>query len=272
MYRQNNTLVIGSSGYLGRCITQMLGANVVIPTHCTTPLFPDSLRYNFFTDDVNSVVDTSTIATIIFAAMVEFEPTAKVQEGIERFVKGCKDKRLIYLSSDGIFDGERGNYSEEDLPAPNTLYGRNLLLCEQLMAECCLNHCIIRPSYIYGYSNGQLDKRLATTRAALEAGQEVKLFDDMYKSPLGVKQVAQAVINLSASNYRGILHVAGERLSIFDFHRQAMRAMGVETDRLTSHPMPTNGEFVRDVSLNFSRWQTLTGGKPLSVKETLSNG
>lgn len=263
-------MVVGSSGFLGGMVAYLLAQVVtIVPTHCSHRYFPSSISYDFFRDDIRDVLDQFNVNTVIFCATVEREPTTDVQASMERFVRGCKERRMIYLSSDGVFDGSRGMYTEEEIPAPCTLYGCNLFMCEQLVATHCPNFCIIRPSYIYGFSNGQLDKRLAHTCKSLKVGEEVTLFNDMYKSPLGVQQVAEAVINLSFSDYNGIVHAAGERLSVFDFHYQAMETLGVNTRFLRHCSMPSDGEFMRDTSLSSSLWQELTGMEPMTVSQTL---
>ena len=50
----------------------------------------------------------------------------------------------------------------------------------------------------------------------------------MVKSPMDVNQVSEAITLLSGSKYTGIVHVAGEAISIFDFYREAMQSLGVD--------------------------------------------
>jgi dTDP-4-dehydrorhamnose reductase len=271
MYPEISILIIGSSGFLGRSLAAVFSPQAqVFGTHYQHPTFSDSLPYNVFQDDVRPLLDRAKISTVVFTALIEMETPEKVRPAMERFVRGCRDCRLVYLSSDGIFDGTRGNYAEQDEPTPCTQYGNNLLFCETLVKELCSNYCIIRPSYIYGFSAGQLDPRLSYTRNKLRLGEAVELFEDMYKSPLGVQQVAKAVATLSLSDYTGTLHVSGERMSVFDFHHQAMHALGVDTAGLTRCAMPTAPGFLRDTSLDSALWQSITGTRPLSVQETVS--
>ena len=211
----------------------------------------------------------SDVSHIIFAAGVEGGDTQTLEHTMECFTRATQNLRIIYLSSDGVFDGQKGNYSENDVPNPITVYGRNVLLCEHMIRENCPNHCIIRPSYIYGFSDGALDKRLAETREKLLNNSEVPLFSDMYKSPLGVGTVAEAIAWLTFSEYGGVLHVGGERLSVYDFHERGMKALGVNTEKLKSQPVPPNAGIPPDTSLDSSLWQKLTGMSPASIEETL---
>lgn len=262
----------GASGFLGRCIAGRLAPEGRVAfTHCRTPCFPASVRYDFFRDDIAAIVDGVGAAVVIFAASVERGPSDDVRSSMERFLRACRARRIVYLSSDGVFDGEKGCYTEQDTPAPRTPYGRNLLLCETLIRERCSDHCIVRPSYIYGFSAGQLDRRLARTRDLLTRGQEVRLYDDMYKSPLGVDQVAEAVIRLAASGFKGVVHVAGIRLSVFEFHHQAMEAMGIDPAEMKRCSMPVAAEMLRDTSMDGSLWQKLTDMRPHSIGQTLSS-
>lgn len=264
------TLVVGSSGFLGRVLVDVLRpSQQVLPTHHSTKVFPDSLPLDLFSGDLEHVLAPYDPDTVIFSAAIETEPTEQVARAMHRLVDLCEAKRFVYLSSDGIFGGESGHYREDAQVAPRTLYGRNLQLCEELVRQACQDHCIVRPSYLYGFSHGQLDPRLARTRAALLAGETVTLYDDMYKSPLGVRQVAEAVTWLSRSDFVGTVHVAGPRLSVHDFHTEAMRALGVDTTKLVTAPMLDNA-LPRDTSLDTSLWQHLTGVTSLSVHETLS--
>ena len=263
-----NVLVVGSSGFLGRAIVKRLApTHTVISTFHRTPLF-DAIPYDFFSDDISDLLQRFNVATVIFTAATEKEVSGDFESSVERFIRGCKDTRLVYLSSDAVFSGEKGLYTERDLPTPTTSYGRNLLHFEMLIAERHPNYCIIRPSYIYGFSDG-LDARLSRARAALQTGQEVTVFEDMFKSPLGVEQVAKAVLELG-SDFTGTAHVAGERMSVFDFYTRAMNALAVNTDGLRRETMPREAGLASDTSLDVTLWQQLTGMTPLSIEDTLS--
>jgi dTDP-4-dehydrorhamnose reductase len=271
MRKSKLILVVGSSGFLGQQIVKQLESETtVLKTHYRNACYPDSIRYDFFNDDIGHILDKQQVEVVIFASSVEMNnQTNNVEFSMARFARSCAGRRLIYLSSDALFDGQKGGYTEKDSPNPQSLYGKNLAICEELITGHCHNFCIIRPSYLYGFSNGNLDSRLAKTKSLLESGNNVVLFKDMFKSPLGVKQMAQAVIDLSFLDYNGIVHVAGHRLSVYEFHLQAMAALNINSANITSCPMPTNKGFLRDTSLDSSLWQTLTGTVPYDVEATL---
>ena len=260
-------VVLGSSGFVGSHIAKALADSNPVLTHHQNPRHPGSIKFDVFNDTPDFLPEPP--ATIILASAIEFEPEKQVEAAMRRLLPFLESYRLVYLSSDGIFDGDEGNYSETDVPKPKTLYGRNLLTCETLIRDSLADYLIVRPSYVYGEADA-LDKRLQKVKAALNNGEELYFFEDMYKSPLGVGEVARAVTGLAKSTHTGTLHIAGERMSIYDFYRRAMTALGMDASKLLARAMPDKPEFLRDTSLDSSKaWESL-GWRPRSIEEVFS--
>lgn len=271
-----NLLLIGSNGFLGRClytVLQTFSQVNLLPTHRKQGLFPDSRPYDFWHDDLEPLLAEAQVDTLIMAASVAAANPAiewkNYQRCVERFVQAARTCRLIYIASDGIFDGKKGLYAETDIPTPSTAYGRNLQYFEECVQTNCPDYCIARPSYLYGYAGSELDRRLARVRADLLAGQTVTAFCDMFKSPMEVNQVAQAIASLALSSYIGLVHVAGPRMSVYAFYREAIEALGVSTDRLMPEHMPLHSALTRDTSLRSDLLPRLTGIELLTVREAL---
>ena len=186
-----NVLLLGASGYLGGCLySAMQGQARVISTHCTQARISGSLSYDFWCDDLQPFLEQHHIDIVLMAASVaanqEIE-TGMYQQRVEQFVQASRSCRLVYVSSDGIFDGQQGLYAETDRPTPLTAYGHNLHIFEACVQTHCADYCIARPSYLYGYAGPNLDRRLARVRADLRAGKTVNAFHDMFKSPMQVQ-------------------------------------------------------------------------------------
>lgn len=265
-------LVIGT-GFLGEAICDELHkcGKSVIPTHHTHKKYADSLPYDFFHDDPEKVFVGKDITTVVIPAKIEFiEDSSALAQAMKRLLTYFKQARVVYISSDGVFDGQDGNYTETDAPQPVTLYGRNLALCEALVGTHP-DHCIIRPSYLYGFVHGVLDDRLRSAKEALEQDEVVSRFTDMYKSPLSYLEAAQIIVVLTLSSFQGIVHISGERLSVYDFTRVGMLALGIPTEKLvpTTMPMPKPADMLADTSLDNALMQKLTHIEPLSISENL---
>lgn len=177
---------------------------------------------------------------------------------------------MVYLSSDAIFDGTRGNYRESDVPSPITPYGKNLELLERTTRAICRGACIIRPSYLYGCSLETLDHRLFRTRQRLLSGETVYYAADMFKSPMGVSLAAEAITKIILRRHAGTVHISGTRTSLHTFYLDAMRALGVPTATLHADRLPADTLIPRDTSLAAALMHRLTGVPVLSVRETFT--
>src|SRR5208283_4144482 len=90
---------------------------------------------------------------------------------------------LVYVSTDYIFDGQRGNYKEEDQPKPVNVYGRSKLVGEEATRKASELFCVARTSVVYGWGR-EFRPNLATwLYAELRAGRSVKVVKDQYASP-----------------------------------------------------------------------------------------
>jgi dTDP-4-dehydrorhamnose reductase len=121
---------------------------------------------------------------------------------------------FVFFSTDLVFDGRKGNYTETDAGNPLHVYGETKLAAENFVVKNP-RHLVIRTSINGGISksgdrafNEQLRRSLAS------AGQGMKLFTDEFRNPIPAVETARAVWELVGKNCAGIFHVAGaEKLS-----------------------------------------------------------
>jgi dTDP-4-dehydrorhamnose reductase len=113
------------------------------------------------------------------------------------------DTRLVHVSTDVVFDGEKGEpYVEEDEPRPLTEYGRDKADAERGVLAASPGALVVRTSLIYGGSQPGPQERLA-------ADPQARFFTDELRCPIQVGDLAQALVELAAGERSGILHVAG---------------------------------------------------------------
>lgn len=110
--------------------------------------------------------------------------------------------RLLHLSTDLVFDGEHGApYSEDDEPRPVMEYGQQKLEAEQLVRRAHPEALVVRTSLLIGPPDG--------AQEALARRDDVTFFEDEIRSPLQVRDLASALLELAELDLGGILHVAG---------------------------------------------------------------
>lgn len=140
-------------------------------------------------------------------------------EGTKNVVKACNkiNAKLIYVSTDYIFDGEKGFYVEEDEPYPVNCYGLTKLKGEEFVRKCCKDYAIARASVLYGWHPWKVN--FATwVIETLRQGKQITVVDDHYNSPTFADNLAEVLLEIVKKDLRGIYHVAGsERISRYGF-------------------------------------------------------
>jgi dTDP-4-dehydrorhamnose reductase len=145
---------------------------------------------------------------------------------------GCQraGARLAHISTDAVFDGARGGYTENDTPRPVNVYGQSKLEGEWVVAAECPSALIIRTN-IYGW-NAQSKLSLAEWFLShLEAGKACPGFTDVLVTPILVTDLAHLLLRLLGEGMEGIHHVAGaECISKYDFGVRLAVNFGFDPD------------------------------------------
>lgn len=120
---------------------------------------------------------------------------------------GRRGARFLLMSTDGVFDGLKGGYTEADTPAPVNYYAKTKLHSEHVVMSKVTEHLIVRAS-IYGW-NAQPKCSLAEwVLAKLEAGQRVPGFTDVFFAPLLANTLAEIMLTLLRQTRQGLYHAA----------------------------------------------------------------
>ncbi len=127
--------------------------------------------------------------------------------------------KLIYISTDLVFDGAKGFYTEADGPAPGTFYGKTKYLGELEVTNHNSHYAILRLSVMYGRGGGHKQNLFETIEEDTRAGRSVRLFTDQYRTPLFVGDAVTVIDRLlTEESLKGLFHLGGpERLSRYEF-------------------------------------------------------
>jgi dTDP-4-dehydrorhamnose reductase len=167
--------------------------------------------------------------------------------------------RLIQISTDVVFDGEKGSpYVEEDEPAPITDYGRDKADAERGVLAEHPAALVVRTSLIYGGPEPGPQERMA-------ADPEATFFTDEFRCPIQVGDLAAALLELVGTEQAGVLHVAGaERVSRADF-AALLAGSPVRTATIAESGLRRP----RDCALAVDRARTLLRTRLRGVREVL---
>ena len=161
--------------------------------------------------------------------------------------------RLVFISTDSVFDGKRGNYAETDEPAPLNTYACSKLRAEREILQQDTDALVVRVN-IYGW-NAQDKQSLAEwILSEMTAGKRVPGFTDVHFSPILANDLADVLLDMSGHELSGLYHVAGsERISKYEFARQVAETFGFDPGRIVPTPMAVahlRAPRPSDVSLN----------------------
>ncbi len=223
-------LVTGAGGLLGSKIIGKAKMNhIVYPTHATRPFSPRSIHMDI-TDkaEVKSVLSKIKPDVVIHTAAetnvdkceTEKEHAMKVNaEGTKALAETCRKIRakIVYVSTDYVFNGRKGLYTEDDAPNPVNYYGLTKLKGEQYVRNLSNNFVIVRTSVLYDAH----PKKLNFAKWVIEQLTEKKtitVVEDHYNSPTLAANLADAILEIVENGLKGLYHTAGcERISRYGF-------------------------------------------------------
>lgn len=186
-----------------------------------------------------------------------------------------KKRRLVYISSDLVFDGAQGGYTESDAARPLMLYGRTKLEAEHAALKVCPSACVARLPLMYGFPAAGGNNFFMSMLARLQQGERVTVFHDQYRTPGLVNNMAQAVWELARSDFRGVIHVAGAtRCSREEMARRVCRFARLDEKLLHAISMfevSAAAPRPQDVSLNCTLAQNILQTKLLGLEEGLQS-
>jgi dTDP-4-dehydrorhamnose reductase len=288
--RMKRILVTGVSGFLGRYVTLALKDRyAVLGTY-------RSQAIGLGTCELTRLELTE--AQAVQTTFTEFRPDVVVHTAALSDVDACErhpdtahrvnvqgteaiaqaavavGARLIYISTDQVYDGAKRYYDEADVPKPLMAYGRTKLEGERRASALCPDTMILRLALMYGWGTSIRLNFVDWLVQRLRAGQEVPLFVDQYRTPLYVVQASEAIRQLiDAPEVRGTFNLGGgERINRYAFGRTFCEVFNLPLDLLKPSEMGSTTGLAarpRDCSMNSTRISALLRITPLTVQEGL---
>jgi dTDP-4-dehydrorhamnose reductase len=190
----------------------------------------------------------------------------------------CRERglRLVALSTDLVFGGERTFVDERDPTVPLSAYGRTKLAGEDAVVRESPEAAVARVALVLGRGHGPGRTSSESVWRALRAGRRLHLFTDEYRTPIDPESVADAVARLLERGGSGRFHLGGpERLSRYELGLRVARLFGfpeadVMAGRQKDHPGPDRR--ASDVSLDSTRARRELGWEPRPIDAAIREG
>jgi dTDP-4-dehydrorhamnose reductase len=289
MSPDDRVVVTGASGLLGACVALLArdGGAAVTALYDHHPIRPPGVdtRPLDLLDDaaVRALVSELRPRWVVHcAAATGVDWCEDHPDGARRINAGASGvlaraaadvgARLAYVSTDSVFDGARGGYTEDDAPAPLNAYARSKLEGEARVREALPGALVLRTN-LYGW-NAQAKQSLAEWMLArLEAGETVPGFTDVVFAPLLANDLAAMILEMLGRGMTGTWHLAAAgACSKYDFARALAREFGHDPGRVApalSSDAAFHAPRPRDTSLDATRAAAALGRPMPTVAEGL---
>jgi len=283
---KSKVLVIGAGGNLGFCLARFLSAKyTVYPTvHDYYPEGLDAERLDItnrnavenMVDRVkpDAVVNLSALADANVCEKKPDEARLINVDGAQNIARACEKTGNVYLvhySTDLVFDGTGGPYSEDDAVNPVNVYGTTKAESESAVISSHENSAILRTAIVFGKGSGKRPNFFEFLINQAQSGHGAKIFMDEYRSFLYVDDSANAVAELISSGLTGVFHAGGsERLSRYEFVMKMLLYLGLTGGNFKSIRIGDLAEQAPrppDCSLNSAKLTAKTGWRPSSFEQ-----
>lgn len=276
-------LITGGSGLLGTKLIDVFKDHgyEVFATFWRHQIKDDHLLSLDITSpqNVDHVLNTTAPDVVIHAAAytnVDYCEKNR-EEALSVNVRGTKNiatsaekirAKVVYVSTDYVFDGEKGHYLETDETHPISVYGASKLKGEHIVQDCCHDCIVARPAVIYGASRSNF---VTWVLSMLRQGEKINVIEDQYVSPTYNGDLAEQLMALIEKDATGVFHTAGgTRINRYELGCAIAQVFNLNDSLLQPVQMDKmnwSAKRPRDSSLDISKIAKYK--KPYSIHESL---
>ncbi|ARM76957.1 dTDP-4-dehydrorhamnose reductase [Acidianus manzaensis] len=276
-------LVTGAGGLLGKKLVKVFDDDVVGVYYKSKPETSRYLSLDLSSLNIKAIEDLSPDVIIHAAALTDVDKCEK-DPGLARLLNVDVTREiskvaerinayLVYISTDYVFDGKRGNYREDDEASPINVYGLTKFEGEKEVMRFSSNYLIVRTSTPYGSNpaSGKDNFALWLLRK-LKNGEKVRIVSDQVTSPTLNTNFALMLKECVEKKVKGIIHLAGASpLSRYDFSVLLARTFNLDEGLISpasSSEMNWIAKRPMNSSLNVEKAMMLEN-KPLKIEDAL---
>lgn len=278
-------LIVGASGFvgsylMGACRGRGWDVTGTYGEHPQEGLVPLHMTDPSSVTDVMRQVNPEVVFLTAFNPNVEY-CERHPQETWEANVLGNANvihaaqsigAKIVYFSSDYVFNGKKAPYCETDSPDPICEYGRQKLAVEKIIQALPGFHLIIRTAVVYGWEE-RGKNFFCHVLSVLKKGETIMVPVDQIRTPTLVDDLAEASCMLTEKDAAGVVHIAGpDRISRFAFAKAIAQEFGLPLEKIspaTTEELKQSELRPSDVSLDSGKFQRVVGMKVRGVSEGL---
>lgn len=252
-------LITGSNGLLGQNLVNELlkkGTYIIYGVSRGENRIKNIERFTYFNVDLTNKKEVSDLINKInpqfiihTAAMTNVDTCQLNKEACDKInVKAVKylvdlcelkDIHLIHLSTDFIFDGEKGYYKESDRPNPINYYGLSKLRSENIIKDSNIKYTILRTILVFGITIELKNNIVLWVKNSIENMQQINVVTDQLRMPTFVDDLVYACLYVVDNGVEGAFNVSSNTLlSIYDMAIEIANTFHL--DKSYINPIPTS--------------------------------
>lgn len=229
--QKKRILITGSNGLLGQKLVELLAGDEHYETFATAKgenRLSVSEGYRYLEMDVTDAVRVDEVLTqvkphviIHTAAMTNVDQCEMEKDAcwklnvtaVEILINACKKHNIFleHVSTDFIFDGTSGPYSEEDEPNPISFYGWSKYAAEKAVMHSDIQWAIARTVLVYGIAHDMSRSNIILwVKKSLEEGKAIKVVTDQFRTPTLAEDLAMGCFLIADQCAKGVLHISGK--------------------------------------------------------------
>ena len=247
-------LITGSNGLLGQKLLHKLRKDYFVELIATSKgdnRVTERSNYTYFDLDITNndavaqlissekpqvVINTAAITNVDLCEDEKKACDNLNVDAVKYLADACLkvDAHLIQISTDFIFDGEDGPYSEEDEPNPLSYYGLSKLKSEQLLQAHSVKWTVLRTIIVFGVGENLSKGNIVLwAKEALEKGDKLNIVDDQFRAPTLAEDLADICILAAKKKAYGIFNASGKDImSIYEIVETIAKHYGKSTENL----------------------------------------
>jgi dTDP-4-dehydrorhamnose reductase len=223
------------------------------------------------------IVHTAALTNVDYCELNPDECNQVNLGAVQKLWNASKNKGIHFqlLSTDFVFDGVKGNYSEDDSVGPLSVYAQSKVDAERLLLyDGTSNYSIVRTIIVYGNGHNLSRSNIVLwARDALSEGKELYIVDDQFRAPTWADDLAWACLEICRRNKNGIYHICGpETMSVYDIVMRIGAHFDYRTDKVTRSSSSTLNQPAKrppKTGFDLSKATIDLGYDPKSLESTL---
>ncbi|MFN3590098.1 MAG: SDR family oxidoreductase [Spirosomataceae bacterium] len=288
-------LITGANGLLGQKLVSLYAQDsntTLVATARGANRLPISDLYTYMSMDITQKEDVMRVISeekpdvvIHTAAMTNVDQCEVEKEAcwaqnvyaVSYLVEACQavDAFLVHLSTDFIFDGANGPYTEEATANPLSFYGWSKLAAEHILLHSSVRWSIARTVLVYGIAHDMSRSNIILwVKKSLEEGKTIRVVTDQWRTPTLAEDLAVGCQLIADQRAEGIFNISGEELlTPYEMAQQTAAFFGLDATQIQEADGSTFQQTAKrpaKTGFNLTKSKAVLGYSPRSFREGIA--